>query len=774
MNDPSRNIRKTITASHWGAGVVETVGGQIQSVAPYRDDPNPSRINENIADSLQGTARVLRPSIREGYLRNGSLSRLGVRGKDRYVEVSWDAALNLVSEELLRVRSTHGNEAIFAGSYGWASAGRFHHAQGQLKRFLNAFGGSVRSEGNYSFNAALVLMPHIVGNFRDHVKQATRWRTVAKEGRLVVMFGGLPLRNAQVGSGGVGKHRLRRELENCVQAGVRFINISPFRGDAEDFLEAEWLPPTPGSDTAIMMGIAHTLLSEGLVDRSFLDRYTVGFEKVESYLRGEPDGQPKDADWAAKQSGLPATRIRTLAREMAAQRTLICTAAALQRADYGEQPLWMTVALASMLGQIGLPGGGYGIAYASEATMGCVDRPIGWPAFPQGENPVETYIPVAMIADMLLHPGEAYEYNGQKMQFPDARLVWWAGGNPFHHHQDLNRLRQAFQRPETIIVNEINWTATARHADIVLPVAAPLERTDFCGGTQDNSLIPMPQAVSAPGEARCEYDIYCDLEKRLGLGMQFSEGLSSSEWLERMWSELQGNAERSGIELPDWEDFLSGDVIELEDRNKDAVFLSDFRSEPNRFSLPTPSGKIELASDVIAGFGYSDCPGHPTWFPPRAWQSSTAKQFPLSLLSGQPETRLHSQLDNGAFSLSRKVQGREPILIHPQDAEARDIAHGDIVEVMNEYGRCLAGAVVTPQIKPGVVFLCTGAWYDPDFSAPDSRDRHGNPNVLTHDLRTSRLAQGPASHSARVEIAKFKESVPRIEVFDAPVITNPA
>src|SRR6185436_7703480 len=117
------------------------------------------------------------------------------------------------------------------------------------------------------------------------------------------------------------------------------------------------------SDTAIMMGLAHTLIAEGLQDRAFLDRYTVGFDRMRAYLFGESDGVAKTADWAAAKSGLDADRIRSLAREMATQRTLICTAAGLQRADYGEQPLWMTVTLAALLGQMGLPGGGYGIGY---------------------------------------------------------------------------------------------------------------------------------------------------------------------------------------------------------------------------------------------------------------------------------------------------------------------------------------------------------------------------------------------------------------------------
>ncbi|MGV8985824.1 MAG: molybdopterin-dependent oxidoreductase [Cypionkella sp.] len=299
------------------------------------------------------------------------------------------------------------------------------------------------------------------------------------------------------------------------------------REGAEPFVEVSW-------DKAL----AHTLLAEGLNDRGFLDRYTVGFDKVAGYLLGKTDGVVKDADWAASLSEISAETLRQLARDMAAERTLICTAVSLQRAEHGEQPLWATVSLPAMLGQIRLPGGGYGIGYGADAAIGTLDSPLAWPGLPQGTNPVADFIPVAMISDMLLNPGAEYDYKGQRRVFPDIRMVWWAGGNPFHHHQDLNRLRRAFQCPDTVIVNEVNWTATARHADIVFPVAAAQERTDVGLGSQDNALIPMPKMVEPPGEARTGYEIYRALETRLGLCTTFSEGRDADDWLRHMWSRI--------------------------------------------------------------------------------------------------------------------------------------------------------------------------------------------------------------------------------------------
>ncbi|MFK7752134.1 MAG: molybdopterin-dependent oxidoreductase [Sedimentitalea sp.] len=760
-------MQDRLTASHWGVGVATVQDDRVIAVKGHPDDPAASDINDNIPTSLHGGARVLRPSVRKSWLE-GTPAKVA-RGRDDFVEVSWDHALDLVAAELTRVRRDHGNRAIYAGSYGWASAGRFHHAQSQLKRFLNTQGGFTASEGNYSFNAALGLMPFIVGSYRAHVAEATRWPVIAQHCDLVVLFGGLATRNTQVSDGGVGQHRMADNLTSCAKAGVQFVNISPLRSDADQVLKADWMPVRPGSDTAMMMALAHTLISEGLHDPEFLARYTVGFDRVEAYLTGATDGIVKDADWAAPLCDQPAEAIRELARRMAKGRTMISMAAGVQRTDFGEQPLWMVVTLAAILGQIGLPGGGYVIGYGVNANIGNITRPFPWGALSLGENPIAETVPVAMVSDVLLKPGAPYEYLGKSHTIPDIRMVWWAGGNPFHHHQDLNRLHTAFQRPETVIVNEINWTATARHADIVLPVAAPQERTDFCGGKSDNALSPMPQLIPPMGEARIEYDIYAALESRLGARQDFTEGKTSDDWLAEIWGVTQQRGLEAGFELPDWQDFLAGDVVTLTDPNPTQVFLADYRTDPHAHPLPTPSGKIELFCQTIADFNLSDCPGHATWFAPRDGSDPQIRaEFPLQMLSGQPKTRLHSQLDNGAYSKSHKIQGREPVLIHPDDASARGIKTGDVIELSSPRGRCLAGAHVTDDILPGCVFLWTGAWFDPDFDAPEARDSHGNPNVLTHDLRTSSLTQSPAAHSANVQMRLFKGPLPPITAHDQP------
>jgi biotin/methionine sulfoxide reductase len=137
-------------------------------------------------------------------------------------------------------------------------------------------------------------------------------------------------------------------------------------------------------------------------------------------------------------------------------------ALALQRAQHGEQPFWMAVTLAAMLGGIGLPGGGVGFSIGSFNNTGRTATKLAGPKLPQGRNPVDAFIPVARLVDMLENPGTAFDYNGRRQTYPNIRLIYWCGGNPFHHHQDLNRLIAAWQRPETIIVHEPWWTCACR------------------------------------------------------------------------------------------------------------------------------------------------------------------------------------------------------------------------------------------------------------------------------------------------------------------------
>jgi biotin/methionine sulfoxide reductase len=336
----------------------------------------------------------------------------------------------------------------------------------------------------------------------------------------------------------------------------------------------------------------------------------------------------------------------------------------------------------------------------------------------------------------------------------------------------LNRLVRAFQRPDTVIVHEPWWTATARHADIVLPATTTLERNDLGASSRDRFILAMQQAIPPVGQARNDYDIFTDLAGRLGFRDDFTEGRDEMGWVRHLYDQTRAEVLARNVEMPDFDDFWRDGYVEFREPLDDHVLFGEFRDDPVAHKLRTPSGKIEIYSEKIAQMGYDDCPPHPVWLAPAEWLGAeAAARFPLHLVSNQPRTRLHGQLDNGPVSRNSKIAGREPCWIHPADAASRFIAEGDVIALFNERGRCLAGAVITDRVRPGVVQLAAGAWFDPEQPGKaGALEKHGNPNVLTYDRGTSRLGQGPSALTALVEVEKFTGTAPPVTAFEPPPI----
>ncbi len=770
--------RTVLTASHWGMVSAVTQGGRFVKALPFSKDPAPTPMIGAFADAVYSRSRIAHPMVRKGFLAKGAESDRTQRGRDEFVRVSWDEALDLVAAELGRVKKQYGNAAFFAGTADWQSSGLLHSASALVRRMLNLHGGFTDDTGDPSIAAAMVILPHVLGDLEVYDQQ-TAWPSILENSQTVILWGADLIKGNQIGTH-PADHYAYGALEalraKVAARKIEVISIDPRMTDTAQYVGAKWVAPRPNTDTALMLALAHTLYAEKKHDAAFLAKYTFGFDRFLPYLLGKPDGQPKTPEWAAAITGLKPEAIRDLAHSLAGKRSMIITGYAIQRADHGEQPYWALVALASMLGQIGLPGGGLGFSYHYDNGGSLSAKSPGVTGIAAGDNPVKNALPFERVADMLLSPGTEVDYNGSKFTYPDIKMIYWAGGNPLTHLWQTSKVVEAWRRPETIVVADPFWTATAKFADIVLPATTTFERNDLevCGAYSQRFIVAMHKVVDPVGEARSDYDMLADISKRLGFHDKFTEGKTELEWLRSFYAQARATAAKTlALKLPDFDAFWKGEgyvELPIPADAKAYVKHADFRADPKKNPLGTPSGRIELYSPKIASFKYDDCPGHATWLEPAEWLGSEkAKTYPLHVVSPHPNYRLHSQLDNTWIREWYEVGAREPVWINVDDAKRRGIADGDVVRVFNDRGAVLAGALVTGRVRSGVVVLHEGAWYDPDKPGePDALCKHGLINVLTLDKGTSKLAQGNIANTALVEVEKYQQPLPAITAFDAP------
>lgn len=774
MADPAKT-HTILTAAHWGPLLVETDGEKILSSRGALNTAFTNSLQGAVRDQVHSKTRVRYPMVRKGFLASPDRPQ-GVRGQDEFVRVSWDAALDLIHAQHKRIRESYGPASIFAGSYGWRSNGVLHKAATLLQRYMSLAGGYTGHLGDYSTGAAQAIMPHVVGS-NEVYQQQTSWPMVLEHTEVVVLWSANPLNTLKIAWNASDEQGMAF-FDQLRHSGKRLICIDPMRSETVDFFgeKMEWIAPHMGTDVAMMLGIAHTLVENGWQDDAFLQRCTTGYAAFADYLTGKRDGQAKTAEWAAEICGVEAGKIRELAKLFHENSTMLMAGWGMQRQQFGEQKHWMVVTLAAMLGQIGTPGGGFGLSYHF-ANGGNPTRRAAVLASMQGsvKGGVDAVdkIPVARIVEALENPGAPYQHNGMDRHFPDIRFVWWAGGANFTHHQDTNRLIRAWQRPELVVISECNWTAAARHADIVLPATTSFERNDLTmtGDYSNQHLVPMKRVVMPQGEARDDFTVFAELSERWETGgrERFTEGKNDLQWLETFYAIAEERGARQQVTLPPFARFWQENALiemPVSEENRQFVRFAAFRADPQANPLKTPSGKIEIYSERIARFGYADCPPHPMWLEPDEWRGNAQPQQ-LQLLSAHPAHRLHSQLNHTTLREHYAVAGREPLTLHPDDAKARHIADGDLVRVWNHRGQVLAGAVVSDGIKPGVICLHEGAWPDLDRDA-EGICKNGAVNVLTKDLPSSRLGNGCAGNTALAWVEKYTGPALTLTAFDPP------
>ncbi|MGA6924088.1 MAG: DMSO/selenate family reductase complex A subunit [Desulfosarcina sp.] len=686
------------------------------------------------------------------------LKRVGRRGESRFRPISWAEALDTIAAELQRIIDRYGNAAVYR-NYGSGNLGGVVSSYRMLDRLMNCLGGKLDYYNSYSTAQITHAMHYTYGENEtgNHLGDIVN-------SRLVVFFGNNPAETRMSGGGLVYDLTVVRQA-----GGAKTIVIDPRHTDTAACFADEWIPIRPGTDAALASALAHILINEEMIDNAFLKRYCQGYDPTtmpagvpsgnsyRDYILGTgPDATPKTPAWAEAITGIPRTRIIRLAREIGqAKPAYIAQGWGPQRHANGEQSARAIAMLAILTGNVGIRGGNTG---DREAPHG-----IAWPEVPVGENPVKAAIPTFLWTRAITEPSGFTDVacglrGARRLEVP-IKFIWnFASNMLINQHSDINRTAAILADEtacETIVVIDNVMTASARHADIVLPGAATFEESDLAYqgyAVEMGALMMREKAVEPLGESRTLFDICAGLARRMGVEDRFTEGRTHDGWVEHMYQQCR----RLKPELPEaiGQAFSTG-VFKWRRSGPPKVGLARFRQDPEHFPLQTPSGKIEIFSTRLWKMSHTwalpdgdvirALPEYvPTWGLPSDPQSSA---YPLQCIGHHTKQRTHSSYGNNAWLNEVVLQ---MLWINPLDAAERGIRHNDPVLVFNPHGSSRVRAKVTPRIMPGVVSLPQGAWHRP---GQDGVDEGGCINMLTCQ-RPSPIAKGNPQHTNLVEVKR--------------------
>lgn len=693
------------------------------------------------------------------------MKRVGKRGEGKFERISWEEAYDAIASNLQRVVKEYGNEAVYINYSSGIVGGNITRSSPMaslVARLMNCYGGFLGQYGTYSTAQIAYAMPYTYGS-----NMGNSTSDIANT-RLVVMFGNNPAETRMSG-GGVTYHlEQARERSNA-----RMIVIDPRYTDTAAGREDEWIPIRPGTDAALVAGIAWVLITENLVDQPFLDKYCVGYDEktlpegapanghYKAYILGQgDDGVAKTPEWAARITGIPSARIIKLAREIGSTKpAYICQGWGPQRQANGELTARAIAMLPILTGNVGIQGGNSG---ARESTY-----TITIERMPVLKNPVKTQISCFSWTDAIARGTEMTATRDgvkgkDKLDVP-IKFIWnYAGNCLVNQHSDINKTHEILQNDrqcEMIVVIENFMTSSAKYADILLPDLMTVEQEDIIPNDSAGNMgyLIFIQPVTRPKfERKPIYEILSEVARRLGddIYQAFTEGRTQRQWLQYLYDKMQAK----DPQLPEYEQLRAQGIYKRKDPNGHFIAYKSFRDDPVAHPLKTPSGKIEIYSSALAETAanwelendevISPLPVYASTF--EGWDDPLREKYPLQMIGFHYKSRTHSTYGN--IDILEAACPQE-IWLNPLDAQSRGIANGDVVRVVNARGEVRIQAKVTPRILPGVTAMAQGAWHQADMASTDRVDHGACINTLT-TLRPSPLAKGNPQHTNLVQIEK--------------------
>jgi anaerobic selenocysteine-containing dehydrogenase len=619
------------------------------------------------------------------------LKRVGAKGAGRFTRIGWDEALDTIAARLGAVAVEHGPQAIlpysYAGNMGLLSYGSMD------RRFFHALGASLldrticASAGAAGYKATV---GRSVGFDPEAVVNA----------RLVVAWG------ANIVSSNV---HFWPFVEEARRRGARLVTVDPYRSRTAEMSD-QHLALLPGTDAALALGMMHVIFREGLEDRDYLERYTIGAERLQERVREWTPAR------AAQATGLTAAEIEGFARDYAAARpSAIRINYGLNRHAGAGMAVRTVACLPALTGAWRHAGGG--MLLSTSGTY-----PVKSAGLERTDliRPGTRTLNMSEIGRVLTDPKLA----------PPVKALFVYNSNPVAVAPEAESVRRGFARDDLfVVVHELFQTDTADYADIVLPATTSLEHYDIHKAYGHLYLSLSRPAIDPIGEAKPNTEVFRLLAERMGLDhpcLRETDEEMARQALDSEHPSLKGitfeRLEREGsvrLSLPDpYAPFANG-------------------------GFPTPSGRCELFSETLEGQGHDPLP---TFVPPCESAASApelAERYPLALISPPAHHFLNSTFSAQPTFVRRES---EPFLtIHPSDALERGIGDGQMLRIFNDRGEFLAKARVSPASRRGVVVGLSIWW-------PKMCPGGKNANAVTSQRLTD-MGGGATFYDVLVQVA---------------------
>jgi len=565
------------------------------------------------------------------------------RGEGKFERISWDEALDLMAGKMQEVVDKYGPYSIATP---YAPNARF-------ERLFGLWGAGIEGWGWCSMDPARLAM-HLMAGVPgwSYGEGSNDMADVLLNAKLIVLWGTEPT-TTHFGPG----HQFAYFIRMARERGTPVVCIDPRYSVAAEVLADQWIPIKPGTDMAMMLAIAHVLISEDLYDRAFVDKYVDlrGFEEWSAYVLGRQDGQAKTPEWAEAICAVPAETIRSFARLYGRTKpTFIWKGYGLDRKSRGENTARGAASLQAITGNWGVAGGSvplhlrfrdkpsvmlpYGDIPArmvpkmyrshkwaqavllrdkvdsGEMSVEDYKATIGWRAGAPPRRPVSRVWAMGS-GEAGVTSGVEVEDPKQDEALPNVKMLLWGtyygpGTNSLNNNADSTISQvKALERMEFVVWAGTTMGSMARHADLVLPLEEMtlegrcIQSAGYAGFA---NFTFMPGVVSPRGEAKNDEWVYSELARRLGIGEQYNRYYDGQDWdasweryLEDEYSRLREQLGKQGVPAPEWEQFQQRAVINVEEAYDEPWHgYRDFIE--NGKPLKTKTGKIEIHSEIVA------------------------------------------------------------------------------------------------------------------------------------------------------------------------------